>query len=490
MERNIIKDTGFNLENTYSETLPEVFYSYQYPAIVREDNLVLFNEELAKNLGLNIDVLKSEEGRKIFSGKVLIENSNPIAQAYAGHQFGHFTMLGDGRAVLLGEHIVDDKRYDVQLKGSGLTPYSRGGDGKASLGPMIREYIISESMNSLNIRTSRSLAVIKTSEEVFRIRREKGAILTRIASSHIRVGTFEFAARLTSYEELKALADYTIKRHYKEGKTKENPYLYLLERVVDNGAKLVAKWMAVGFIHGVMNTDNITISGETIDYGPCAFMDEYNKNTVFSSIDTQGRYSYFNQPNIMGWDLARFAESLIPLLNEDSEKAINIAKEVISNYIDLYKKYYIDEMRKKLGLLTEEKDDESLIYELLDIMEVYKADYTNTFIALTLDKEENEAIFYGKEFKMWKEKWKNRIESQGLDKNEVQNIMKKSNPYTIPRNYRVEEAIKEAVENDDYTYIHKLLEAMKNTYEYNEKYDNYKIVEKDHSKTYRTYCGT
>ena len=490
MKRSIVKDTGFNLENTYSETLPEIFYSYQYPAIVSESNLVLFNEDLAKNLGLNIEVLKSEEGKEIFSGKALIENSNPIAQAYAGHQFGHFTMLGDGRAVLLGEHTVNDKRYDVQLKGSGLTPYSRGGDGKASLGPMIREYIISESMNSLNIRTSRSLAVIKTGEEIFRIRREKGAILTRIASSHIRVGTFEFAARLTSYEELKALADYTIERHYKEGKTKENPYIYLLERVVDNGAKLVAKWMAVGFIHGVMNTDNITISGETIDYGPCAFMDEYNKNTVFSSIDTHGRYAYINQPNMMGWDLARFAESLIPLLSEDKEKAINIAQEAISNYINLYRKYYIDEMRKKLGLVTEEKDDEKLIYELLDIMEVYKADYTNTFIALTLDKKENEAIFYGKEFKLWKEKWEKRVESQGLDKNEIQNLMKKCNPYTIPRNYKVEEAIKKAVEEDDYTYIHKLIEAMENTYEYNEKYIDYTKVEKDHSQNYRTYCGT
>lgn len=490
MKRSIVKDTGFNLENTYSETLPEIFYSYQYPAIVSESNLVLFNEDLAKNLGLNIEVLKSEEGKEIFSGKALIENSNPIAQAYAGHQFGHFTMLGDGRAILLGEHVVNDKRYDVQLKGSGLTPYSRGGDGKASLGPMIREYIISESMNSLNIRTSRSLAVIKTGEEVFRIRREKGAILTRIASSHIRVGTFEFAARLTSYEELKALADYTIERHYKEGKTKENPYLYLLERVVDNGAKLVAKWMAVGFIHGVMNTDNITISGETIDYGPCAFMDEYNKNTVFSSIDTQGRYAYFNQPNMMGWDLARFAESLIPLLNEDSEKAINIAQEAISNYINLYKKYYIDEMRKKLGLLKEEEDDENLIYELLDIMEEYKADYTNTFVALTLDKEENEAIFYGKDFKLWKEKWKNRLELQGIDKNEIQNSMKKSNPYVIPRNYRVEEAIKMAVQEDDYTYIYNLLEALKKTYEYDENYYEYTKVEKDHSQNYKTYCGT
>lgn len=490
MKRNIVKDTGFNLENTYVDTLPEIFYSNQYPAIVSESNLVIFNEELAKSLGLNIDILKSEEGKEVFSGKALIKNSNPIAQAYAGHQFGHFTMLGDGRAVLLGEHIVNDKRYDVQLKGSGLTPYSRGGDGKASLGPMIREYIISESMNSLNIRTSRSLAVIKTGEEIFRIRREKGAILTRIASSHIRVGTFEFAARLTSYEELKALADYTIERHYKEGKTKENPYLYLLERVVDNGAKLVAKWMSVGFIHGVMNTDNITISGETIDYGPCAFMDEYNKNTVFSSIDTHGRYAYINQPNMMGWDLARFAESIIPLLSEDKEKAINIAQEAITNYTNLYRKYYIDEMRKKLGLVTEEKDDEKLIYELLDIMEVYKADYTNTFIALTLDKKENEAIFYGKEFKLWKEKWENRIELQGLDKNQIQNVMKKSNPYTIPRNYKVEEAIKKAVEEDDYTYIHKLIEAMENTYEYNEKYIDYTKVEKDHSQNYRTYCGT
>ena len=488
-ERNIIKNTGFNLENTYCKELPESFYSYQYPALVEESNLVIFNKELAKELGLNIDILEGEE--EIFSGRSLIENSKPIAQAYAGHQFGHFTMLGDGRAILLGEHITSNNdRFDIQLKGSGLTPYSRGGDGKAALGPMLREYIISEAMAALNIKTSRSLAVVTTGEEIFRIKMEKGAILTRISKSHIRVGTFEFAARLTDYDELKSLADYTIERHYKEAKEKENPYLYLLEQVIDNQASLVAKWMEVGFIHGVMNTDNVTISGETIDYGPCAFMDTYSKDTVFSSIDTYGRYAYGKQPYITGWNLARFAETLIPLLDRNSEEAIKIAQKAIEKYSDIYKGYYINGMRKKIGLVTKEDEDEKLIYDLLDLMEKYKADYTNTFIALTLDKKTDEVIFNSDEYKDWEVRWNNRLTLQGISKEEVKKIMKSVNPYVIPRNHRVEEALKAAVERNDYTVMENLLEALRNPYEYNEKYYEYSKIQEESNIPYRTYCGT
>ena len=489
-ERERVFDTGFNIENSYTE-LPEVFYTKQLPSFVPDPKIAVFNKVLSENLGLNLEPLESEKVVDILSGNKLIDGSNPIAEAYAGHQFGYFTMLGDGRAVLLGEHITPKgERFDIQLKGSGITPYSRGGDGKAALGPMIREYIISEAMYSLGIPTTRSLAVVTTGESIAREKIEPGAILTRVASSHIRVGTFQYAARYTSYEDLKALADYTIKRHYPEGLNKENPYLFLLEEVIKRQASLIAKWLHVGFIHGVMNTDNVSICGETIDYGPCAFMDTYDPNTVFSSIDHQGRYAYGNQPNIMAWNLARFAETLIPLLSDNQEEAIDMAQDAISKFKDIYLENYISGMRLKLGLFNEENDDEELIYDLLNLMNKYEADYTNTFRNLTLGKKDDVIMFETSEFSKWYTKWKERLSRQDKKEGEVIKLMKSANPSVIPRNHRVEEAIEAAVKNDDYSVMANLLKVLSEPFKYSEDQDEYTKLPKPTNIPYRTFCGT
>ncbi|MGL5087800.1 MAG: protein adenylyltransferase SelO, partial [Clostridium sp.] len=352
-----------------------------------------------------------------------------IAQAYAGHQFGNFTMLGDGRAILIGEHVTcNGNRFDIVLKGSGRTPYSRGGDGKASLGPMLREYIISEAMHGLGIPTTRSLAVVTTGEDVFRESRLPGAVLTRVSSSHIRVGTFQYARALNDMKALKEIADYTIERHYKEGTNSENKYVYLLKEVIKKQAALIAKWQLVGFIHGVMNTDNITISGETIDYGPCAFMDTYNPETVFSSIDVYGRYSYKNQPDMAAWDLARFAETLLPLLHNNMDKAIKIAQDSISEFHDLYLNHWTYGMRKKLGLFNEEDNDKDIIEELLSLMNKYSVDYTNTFRALTLNKYEDTGMAGNEDFHKWIILWKERLSRQTENADDVLNLMKNNNP--------------------------------------------------------------
>lgn len=486
MKNNI----NFKFDNSYLK-LSNLFYTSQYPSKVEKPKLVMFNNNLAEELELNSKALKSEDGVEVLAGNSIYEGSNPIAQAYAGHQFGHFTMLGDGRAILLGEHILNGKRFDIQLKGSGRTPYSRGGDGKAALGPMLREYIISEAMYGLKIPTTRSLAVVETGESIVREKIEPGAVLTRIASSHIRVGTFQYAARFTSYNELKELADYTIKRHYEEGIEKENPYLYLLQEVIKNQAKLIAKWIQVGFIHGVMNTDNVTISGETIDYGPCAFMDTYNPNTVFSSIDYQGRYAYANQRYIIAWNLARFAETLIPLLSDNEEKAINLAQNEISKFDELYKEYYLFGMGKKIGLFNYMEEDEELINELLKLMSKYEADYTNTFRNLTLGRKDNIIImFETEEFKNWNNRWKERLSKENKSEDEVKKLMKSVNPSVIPRNHRVEEAIEAAVKNDDYTVINKLLNVLANPYDYTEDKEEYTNLPKPSNVPYRTFCGT
>lgn len=490
VERERLKNTGFNLENSYM-SLPSVFYTEQFPSYVPEPKIVVLNKSLAINLGLSLDELESDDIAAIFSGNKLIEGSIPIAEAYAGHQFGHFTMLGDGRAVLLGEHITKEgEKVDIQLKGSGITPYSRGGDGKAALGPMIREYIISEAMYALGIPTTRSLSVVTTGESIAREKIEIGAILTRVASSHIRIGTFQYAARFASYEDLKSLADYTIKRHYPEGMNKENPYLFLLEEVVKRQASLIAKWLQVGFIHGVMNTDNVTISGETIDYGPCAFMDTYDPKTVFSSIDYQGRYAYGNQPYIIAWNLARFAETLIPLLSDNQDEAVDIAQEAVSKFSDTYKEIYISGMRSKLGLFNEEKEDENLIYDLLNLMHKYGADYTNTFRNLTLDKKDDIIMFETTEFSNWFDKWKERLSRQEKSKKDIVNLMKSVNPSVIPRNHRVEEAIQAAVNNNDYTVMNKLLEVLSKPYDYTEYQEEYTKLPKPSKTPYRTFCGT
>lgn len=481
---------GWNLSNTYA-SLPKIFYSNVTPAPVRAPNIALFNDSLADALGLNSDKLNSTQGAAELCGNALPPNSLPIAQAYAGHQFGYFTILGDGRAALLGEQTAPDGRvFDIQLKGSGKTQYSRGGDGKAALGPMLREYIISEAMHALGIPTTRSLAVVTTGEPVFRNAVLPGAVLTRAASSHIRVGTFEYAAYAAATDELKIFADYALARHFSGYEYFDNPYLYLLKETVSRQASLIAKWQSVGFVHGVMNTDNMQVSGETIDYGPCAFMDEYNPDTVFSSIDTAGRYAYKNQPLAAKWNLRVFANTLIPLIDGDASKATAIANDAVEEFDNLYHQNYMSAMRSKLGLFNQEKDDESLVFTLFDIMKKYGADYTNTFISLTFDKNDIADIFKSDEYKQWNKRWKERLSRQAETSIMSQTMMKNSNPAVIPRNHRVEEALDAAVSNKDYSKIIKFLNVLSAPYSHNSSQSEYCVLPQKSAAPYRTFCGT
>ncbi|ANB60373.1 protein adenylyltransferase SelO [Anoxybacteroides amylolyticum] len=479
---------GWNFDNSYAR-LPERFFTRIHPTPVSAPQLVVLNRSLAEELGLNAEALASEEGVAVFAGNRIPEGAEPLAQAYAGHQFGHFNMLGDGRAILLGEHVTPNgERVDIQLKGAGRTPYSRGGDGRAALGPMLREYIISEAMHALRIPTTRSLAVVTTGEVIIRETELRGAVLTRIAASHLRVGTFQYAAHWGTLEELKALSDYALQRHFPGFENVSNRYLFLLEEVMKRQAALVAKWQLVGFVHGVMNTDNMTISGETIDYGPCAFMDVYDPATVFSSIDTQGRYAYGNQPYIAGWNIARLAESLLPLLHDEEEKAIELAQEVIERFPKLYETYWLQGMRAKLGLCTEEEEDKKLIGELLHLMYTHRADYTNTFRALTL--EEWEGAFCTEEFRDWHTRWQARVNRQDMTKDEVQQLMRLNNPAIIPRNHRVEEALEAAVERGDCSVMERLLHALSHPYAYTKEQEEYAKPPAPSDRPYRTFCGT
>ncbi len=482
--------TGWNFDNSYSH-LPESFFTRQNPGPVNSPKLVILNEPLAEELGLEISALQSEEGIAAFAGNQIPEGAEPLAQAYAGHQFGHFTMLGDGRAVLIGEQITPKgERVDIQLKGSGRTPYSRGGDGRAALGPMLREYIISEAMHGLGIPTTRSLAVVTTGETIIRETLLPGAILTRVAASHIRVGTFQYAAGRGEIDDLRALADYTIKRHYPNIKDNEYKYVSLLREVIKRQAALIAKWQLVGFIHGVMNTDNMTISGETIDYGPCAFMDQYDPSTVFSSIDREGRYAYANQPYIGGWNLARFAETLLPLLHENQEQAVQLAQETISGFTQLYQTNWLTGMRGKLGIFNEEEQDESLFEELLNLMHKYQADYTNTFRSLTYAQYDDNKLFGQPEFLQWKERWQARLGRQKETEEESNQLMQNSNPAVIPRNHRVEEALAAAVTQGDYSVMNELLQVLSNPYAHNPGQEEYCTLPEPSTRPYQTFCGT
>lgn len=496
-KENKTNNMGWNFDNTYKD-LPESFYSEISLNPVKKPELVIINEPLAKDLELNVEALKSEEGIEILAGNKKAEGGAYIAQAYGGHQFGHFTMLGDGRALLIGEQKLQNpthglgssiNRYDIQLKGSGRTPYSRGGDGRAVLGPMLREYIISEAMYNLKIPTTRSLAVVKTGEKVYREYVKEGAILTRIASSHLRFGTFEYAANYLQAEDVKKLADYTIDRHYPYVRSDENKYLSFLKEVIKAHASLVAKWMSVGFIHGVMNTDNMTISGESIDYGPCAFMDIYDPETVFSSIDVQGRYAYKNQPNMASWNICRLAETLLPLINEDVDTAVDMAQKAIFKFTDLHFEYWLSQMRNKLGIFNEESSDKDIVEELLGMMEKHKEDFTNTFVALTYRKNMNRGMFTTAEFTNWHKKWQERLERQEESIEEAYELMKKSNPVVIPRNHRVEEALK-AADRGDFTVMENLLSVLSTPFEYGEDKESYTDLPEVSSLPYRTYCGT
>lgn len=484
-------EIGWNFDNSYS-TLPKIFYTKTKPTPVPSPELVILNKALAKKLGLGISRLEGGEGIEIMAGNKIPKGAFPLAQAYAGHQFGHFTMLGDGRAILLGEQVTPNgNRVDIQLKGAGRTPYSRGGDGRAALGPMLREYIISEAMNSLGIPTTRSLGVVLTGKEILRERKLPGAILTRVASSHLRVGTFQYAYEWASIEELKSLVDYTIGRHFPIIGAGDNPYLQLLKEIIRSQAKLIAKWQLVGFIHGVMNTDNMALSGETIDYGPCAFMDSYDPKTVFSSIDLYRRYSYQNQPAIGKWNLMRLAETLLPLLNKDQDKAVNMAQDAISGYTNIYHSHWLKGMRAKLGLYNEEIEDENLVDQLLSIMAKYKADFTNTFRDLSLNNLSlgDSAFYHSEDFSKWYEVWQERLGRQVETSDMALQLMKKNNPSIIPRNHRVEEALDAAVENNNYSVLVGLLSALANPYEYSDYQDKYSAPPST-SKPYVTFCGT
>jgi len=482
-------ETGWNLDNSYAR-LPNSFFTSINPTPVRAPKTIILNKSLALSMGLNVQALQSEEGVAVLAGNEIPEGASPLAQAYAGHQFGHFNMLGDGRAVLLGEQILPQgERVDIQLKGSGRTPYSRGGDGRAGVGPMLREYIISEAMHALGIPTTRSLAVVTSAESIIRETELPGAILTRVAASHLRVGTFQYVAKWGTVEELRILADYTLKRHYPDIEADEDRYLSLLQEVMKRQAELIAKWQLVGFIHGVMNTDNMTISGETIDYGPCAFMDVYDPATVFSSIDRQGRYAYSNQPLIAGWNLARFAETLLPLLHDNQERAVELAQDEISGFTELYHAHWLAGMRAKLGLFDEETQDEELINDLLSMMEKHQADYTNTFRAFTLDTPEDTVLFGTPEFNQWFERWQERMGRQQQSKVASSRLMKNSNPALIPRNHRVEAALEAAVEQGDYSVMEKLLNVLSNPYAYSVEQAEFSTLPAT-TTSYQTYCGT
>lgn len=474
------KNIGWNFDNSYLQ-LPEIMATKYSPVPVKEPKVIIFNHSLAKTLGLDVSSLNDEEKATLFSGNAIPDNTQTFAQSYAGHQFGHFTMLGDGRAIVLGEHISpEQKRFDIQFKGSGRTPFSRGGDGRAALGPMLREYIISEAMFYLGIPTTRSLAVVATGEDVMRETPLPGAILTRVASSHIRVGTFEFVAAQKDINTLQALIKYSIRRHYPELAEATNPALTLFRAVRNRQIDLIVNYMRVGFIHGVLNTDNVAISGESIDYGPCAFMESYDPKTKFSSIDHAGRYAYGNQPLIAKWNLARFAETLIPLIDIDINKAVEILEAEVNQCSEIYKKKSLEMMRKKLGIKGSIEEDNSLITKLLQWMHEKQADYTNTFKDLTNGTLSN-SVYQDLNFQHWNEQYQKR-------KPNVE-IMKQHNPQVIPRNHKVEESLLEANKNN-LQPLHSLLAVLQHPYEASNDLKHYQDPAPSSNEPYQTFCGT
>ncbi len=480
---------GWRLEHTYAE-LPALFHSPAPPAPVRAPRLVAFNRPLAVMLGLDTDVFDGPYGAAIFSGNALPDGARPLAQAYAGHQFGHFTALGDGRAILLGEQITPaGARVDIQLKGAGQTRFSRRGDGRAALGPMLREYLISEAMHALGIPTTRSLAVVMTGEPVYRETVLQGAVLTRVASSHIRVGTMEWAAAHRDQDALRALADYTLARHYPELSDVPEPLIALFEAILERQASLIARWQLVGFIHGVMNTDNMALSGETIDYGPCAFMDGYDPATVFSSIDHGGRYAYQNQPAIAHWNLTRLAEALLPLLDPDTHRAVERAAAVLDRFPARFERHLLDGMRAKLGLFTAEPDDQVLVEDLLALMHRRAADFTNTFRALSSAVSVETLVAADPDFEAWHRRLLARRARQPQSQAEAEELMRRHNPAFIPRNHKVEEALEAATTALDFSEFEALLAVVQAPYQH-------ALVRLDFSAPpptglpYRTFCGT
>lgn len=492
VEATPVPEAGFRFDDTYTR-LPSLFFTKGRPVPAQNPSIVIVNEALARSLGLDLAMLSSEDQAAFFSGARLLEGSNPFSQAYAGHQFGGFSILGDGRAHVLGEHVTPSgDRVDVQLKGSGQTPYSRRGDGRATLGPMLREYIISEAMVGLGVPTTRSLAVVRTGESVWRESRLPGAVLTRIASSHLRVGTFEFAATSKEPQHLKEIVAYALERHFPELRDAERPAVALWDAVAQRQVALVVAWQRIGFIHGVMNTDNMTISGETIDYGPCAFLDSYAAHRVFSSIDQGGRYAFGNQPRIAQWNLARLAEALLPLFDNDQKKAVARAQERVQDLASMLNSAWTDMMRDKLGLLDSREDDALLAMDLLELMEKTSADYTNTFRALSGTTSLDKKLEKHPGWSSWKKRWDERCgrtTAAALAPESVRK-MRQANPALIPRNHQVENALDAAVNSGDLGPLHRFLAALKSPYEEHKKLEPFQQPAPESLGKYQTFCGT
>jgi serine/tyrosine/threonine adenylyltransferase len=478
----------FNFDNTWL-TLPDKFFSLVKLTPFENPELVLLNQELL--LALNIRREDLDEIIRVLSGQSEHEHLHPFAQAYAGHQFGHFTMLGDGRAVVVGEHLTNDnQRFDIQQKGSGRTPYSRNGDGKATLKAMMREYMVSEAMHHLKIDSSRSLAVIKTGKKVFRETIQEGAVLTRVMKSHIRIGTFEYASYFGTKGDLEALLHYTVNRLYPHLRENGNPALALLEEVMRVQINLVINWMRVGFIHGIMNTDNISISGETFDYGPCAYMNTYHPLTVFSSIDVNGRYAFANQPKILKWNLVKFAQALLPLLDSKETNAIVLAQQTIDKFDTLWEENFYSVMTDKLGIENKTGEDRLLVDELLNIMMQLEQDYTNTFAALSSEIDLLTLPTDNPLMKNWLEKWEKRIAQNSSGFETAKKIMKKNNPVIIPRNHQVEEALTNACKGD-YRDFEALLKIVQTPYIYDPANSSYLSAPgREFDQHYQTFCGT
>ena len=483
----------FNFDNSYSR-LPEKFYARVNPATVPDPELIKWNARLAAELGAHDRSFSDARLAEIFSGRKLLPGSEPIALAYAGHQFGQFVpRLGDGRALLLGE-ILDPAgvRRDIQLKGSGRTPFSRGGDGKAPLGPVLREYLVSEGLHHLGLPTTRSLAAVKTGELVYREKAFPGAILARVASSHIRVGTFEYFAAQNDQENLKILTKYSIKRHCPEILQNSEPYIQFFRRIGTAQVNLVTGWMALGFIHGVMNTDNMSITGETIDFGPCAFMDQFRLNQVFSSIDQFGRYSYSNQARITLWNLSRMGDCLALLMGQGAEQ-IRLLNEELDDFGHVFESLLASKMKKKLGILDKEQNgDKDIVQQWLRYLEHQKLDFTLSFrnLAGLLEKEETDTYFEKNQlFQDFFKPWKKRIQEQDADPQDIEREMNQINPVFIPRNHRIEQVIASALE-DDFSLFHEMVEVLNNPYEDQERFSEYKSAPTPEQKVQATFCGT
>lgn len=488
----------FPFQNTYAR-LPERFFTRTAPTPVSAPRLIRVNRPLASHLGIDPDWLESMEGIEALAGNRVPHTAEPIAMAYAGHQFGNFVpQLGDGRAILLGEVVDrDGNRRDIHLKGSGPTPYSRRGDGRAALGPVIREYVVSEAMAALGVPTTRALAAVITGDTVFRETVLPGGVFTRVAASHIRVGTFEFFASRNDVEGLRLLADHVIARHYPEVAASDRPYKALLEAVVLRQASLIAQWLLIGFIHGVMNTDNMAVSGETIDYGPCAFMDEYNPRTVFSYIDRNGRYAYANQPGIAQWNLTRLAECLLPLLSESQDAAVAEAESALNQFGTAFEQAYQAGLRRKLGLFTEQEGDVAIGRDLLQAMTDSGADFTLTFRRLSdaamgseHDPSIRELFVDPAAFDAWATKWRTRLSQEPGEPEARREMMRAANPAYIPRNHRVEAVIRAGVDEGDFGPFEQLLTVLSQPYEDQPAFAHYMQPPQAHERVLQTFCGT